>query len=200
MGRNACRLGVLALQGDFSAHIGALERAGLPAREVRRPAGLEGLDGLILPGGESTTHLLLMEERGFPEALRSFARRGGALFGTCAGAILLSRRITAPDQAGLGLLDIEVQRNAYGRQGESFETSCQATAFPGEPLEMVFIRAPRITSMGPGVRVLADLDGEPVLVREGRVMAATFHPELSTDTRVHACFAEMAAGLVEAAS
>ena len=195
------RIGVLALQGDFAAHAAALRQAGVEAPpEVRQPGELEGLAGLVLPGGESTTHLRLMEERGFPRALAAFVERGGALFGTCAGAILLARRVVGPEQPGLGLIDIEIRRNAYGRQQESFETTCRAGAFGARPLDLVFIRAPRILSTGPGVEVLASHDGSPVLVRQGRVLAATFHPELSEDARIHAFFAEMARGAVPTAS
>ena len=185
-------IGVLALQGDFAAHLEALRRAGARGREIREAAELDRLDGLILPGGESTAHLKLMDAGGFPAAIRSMASRGGALFGTCAGAILLAREVTGPDQAGLGLIDISIRRNAYGRQTESFEASCAAPALGREPLELVFIRAPKITATGPGVEVLAALDGEPVLVRQGKVLAGTFHPELSADPRIHRLFLEMA--------
>lgn len=194
------RLGVLALQGDFRAHLAALRRAGHEGREVRHPEDLARLDGLILPGGESTTHLKLMTERGFPPALDAFSKRGGALFGTCAGAILLSRKVMDPPQPGLALVDMEIRRNAYGRQLESFETACTAEAFGEEPLSLVFIRAPRILSTGPQVDVLLSLGGDPVLVRQGRVLAATFHPELSEDARLHRYFARMAQGGVLSAS
>lgn len=186
------RIGVLALQGDFEAHLRALHRAGEDGVEVRDPGSLAGLEGLILPGGESTAHLKLMSERGFPEALRAFASAGGALFGTCAGAILLAREVLDPAQPGLGLIDIAIRRNAYGRQLDSFETACSSHVFGGEPLDLVFIRAPRIVRTGPGVKVLASLEGEPVLVRQGQVLAGTFHPELSEDPRIHRYFAEVA--------
>ncbi len=186
------RIGVLALQGDFGAHLDALRRSGTRGVEVRDPGALAGLDGLILPGGESTTHLKLMAERGFSEALPAFVAKGGALFGTCAGAILLARRVLNPDQPGLGLIDIEIRRNAYGRQLESFEARSTTHVFGPDPLELVFIRAPRIVRIGPGVEVLATLDREPILVRQGRILAGTFHPELSMDPRIHRCFAGMA--------
>jgi 5'-phosphate synthase pdxT subunit len=194
------RIGVLALQGGFAAHLAALRRAGSGGREVRDPRLLDDLEALILPGGESTTHLKLMAERGFPPALRAFAARGGAIFGTCAGAILLARRVLDPDQPGLGLVDIDIRRNAYGRQIDSFETSCATHDFGGGPLDLVFIRAPRIVRIGPGVESLARLDGEPLLVRQGRILAGTFHPELSPDPRVHRYFVEMALGAPVTAS
>ncbi len=186
------RVGVLALQGDFAAHLAALRRAEVRGVEVRDPGALEDLDGLILPGGESTTHLRLMADRGFPEAIVAFAGRGGAIFGTCAGAILLARRVLDPQQPGLGLIDVEIRRNAYGRQIASFEASCTTHAFGPDPLDLVFIRAPRIVRAGPGVEVLAALAHEPVLVRQGRILAGTFHPELSPDPRIHRFFATIA--------
>ena len=197
-------VGVLGLQGDFGAHVRALAEAGSETRVVRWPRELEGLGGLIIPGGESTTLLKLMQPSGFMEALPAFHAGGGALLGTCAGAIILARTVTHPSQPGLGLLDIEIERNAYGRQRESFEHARGDLApggleagpappgTPAEHLEMVFIRAPRIRGCGPGVNVLARRDGEPVLVREGRVLACTFHPELTPDRRVHRAFAAIA--------
>jgi pyridoxal 5'-phosphate synthase pdxT subunit len=184
-------LGVLALQGDFAAHAALLGSLGEPARLVRRTADLRGLRGLVLPGGESTALLRLMAGEPWFEALRAFHAGGGALFGTCAGAILLARRIEGSQQASLGVLDVTVARNAYGRQVESFEAELDAPELGG-PLRGMFIRAPRITAVGPGVEVLAQLDGQPVLVRQGRVLAATFHPEITGDTRVHQLFAESA--------
>jgi pyridoxal 5'-phosphate synthase pdxT subunit len=177
--------GVLALQGDYAAHGAALRRLGQPAREVRRPGELAGLAGLVLPGGESTALLRLMEGEPWFEALRRFHREGGALLGTCAGAILLAREVRGPAQPSLGLLDAVVERNGYGRQAESFETDLAATGWE-EPLKAVFIRAPRFRALGPGVEVLARLDGEPVLVRQGSLLAATFHPEIAGDDRLHA--------------
>ena len=189
-------IGILALQGDFAAHGRALALCGLEAREVRLPRDLAGLRGLILPGGESTTLLRLMREYGFDEAIPRFAGSGGAIFGTCAGAILLARGVTSPAQWSLGILDIEVERNGYGRQIESFETELDGVAPElmhagrpdGTPLPAIFIRAPRIRRVGPGVTVLASVSGEPVLVRAGRILAATYHPELTADPRVHRYF------------
>ena len=183
-------VGVLALQGDFAAHAAALADAGVEASEVRRPRELAGLDGLVLPGGESTTLLNLMGDEPWFEALRGFHAAGGALLGTCAGAILLARRVI-PDQPSLGLLDAVVERNAFGRQRESFELRLQ-TPSVGGPLEGVFIRAPRFRGLGPGVEVLARLGEEPILVREGNVLAATFHPELAGSSGLHRLFARIA--------
>jgi 5'-phosphate synthase pdxT subunit len=169
------RIGVLALQGDFAAHAQALEEAGAEAVEVRKPSELEGLDGLILPGGESTTFLKFLERDGFLESLQRFLAEKPA-FGTCAGCILLARNVSHPPQESLALMDITVERNAYGRQIDS---------------AMVYIRAPRIAAVGDGVEVMAERDGFPVLVRQGRLLAATFHPELSSDRRVHRLFVNM---------
>jgi 5'-phosphate synthase pdxT subunit len=195
-GRAAGTIGVLALQGDFAAHAAALGRAGAGVREVRRVADLAGLAGLVLPGGESTTLLKLMADEPWPEALRGFHAEGGALFGTCAGAILLAREVVSPPQPSLGLLDAKVVRNAYGRQVDSFEAPLEAPGL-GEPIRGVFIRAPRFADLGPRVEVLARLGGEPVLVQQGRVLAATFHTELTDDARLHRVFAEMAGGVRE---
>jgi len=170
-------IGVLALQGDFEAHQKALARAGARGVEVRTAADLEAVDALIIPGGESTTMLKLLQDEGLLEPLRRFGERR-PIFGTCAGAILLASRVTHPAQESLGLMDIEVERNAYGRQLEAEEG----------PLEAVFIRAPVIRRVGPSVRVLARYKGDPVLVQQGRHMAATFHPELTDDDRVHLRF------------
>ena len=169
------RAGVLALQGDFAAHAEALGGA----EEVRTAAQVDALDLLVLPGGESTTLLRLLESSGIEEAARRLVARGGAIFGTCAGAILLAKRVTGPAQASWGLLDVDVERNAFGRQIDSFEAVLEPD------YAAVFIRAPRIRRAGVGVEVLARFRGEPVLVREGRVWAATFHPELTGDRRVH---------------
>jgi 5'-phosphate synthase pdxT subunit len=180
------RIGVLALQGDFAAHARALEQAGAAASEVRKPAELAGLDGLILPGGESTTFLKFLERDGFLESLQRFVEQKPA-FGTCAGCILLAKHVSRPAQESLAVMDISVERNAYGRQIDSAIRTGE-TKLPGGPLEMVYIRAPRIVSVGTGVEVLAERDGFPVLVRQGRLLAATFHPELSNDDRVHRFF------------
>jgi pyridoxal 5'-phosphate synthase pdxT subunit len=188
------RIGVLALQGDYAAHAAALKEAGAVASEVRKPADLSGpqgagLDGIVLPGGESTTMLKFLERHGLFEALADFCKTKPT-FGTCAGAILLAREVRNPPQRSLGLLDAIVERNAYGRQIDSAILHAE-TALQGEPLEMVFIRAPRIAEIGPGVETLALRDGSPALVRQGALLAATFHPELSTDRRVHRLFVEM---------
>jgi 5'-phosphate synthase pdxT subunit len=181
------KVGVLALQGDYAAHVRALARAGASAVEVRRVAGLSGLDGLVIPGGESTTLLNLMEDEPWFEQLRAFHARGGSILGTCAGAILVSREVRHPVQPSLGLLDAVVERNGYGRQIDSFETRLEAPAFGGE-VEAVFIRAPRFVELGRDVEVLARLEGEPVAVRQGRVTALTFHPELTAEAKVHRFF------------
>jgi 5'-phosphate synthase pdxT subunit len=182
------RIGVLAIQGDFAAHADALAESGAEAVEVRKPAELQGLDGLILPGGESTTMLKFLERSGFFEALKEFSRTR-PVFGTCAGAILLAREVRHPPQHSLGVLDAVLERNAYGRQIDSTILSAPSS-LPGGPLEMVFIRAPRITETGHEVEVLARREGTPVLVRQGKLMAATFHPELSADRRVHKLFVD----------
>jgi 5'-phosphate synthase pdxT subunit len=184
--------GVLALQGDFAAHLAALRAAGVEAREVRRVAELAGLRGLVLPGGESTTLLRLMEDEPWFQALREFHARGGALFGTCAGAILLARKVVQPRQPSLELLDATVARNAYGRQMDSFETDLDVPAAGGR-VRGAFIRAPRFVATGRDVEVLARRGAEPVLVRQGRLLAGTFHPELTGDTRLHCLFVALAA-------
>jgi 5'-phosphate synthase pdxT subunit len=183
------RIGVLAIQGDYAAHAAALTESGAEPSEVRKPEELAALDGLILPGGESTTMLKFLERHGFFEALEEFARKK-PVFGTCAGAILLARKVQNPFQRSLGILDALVERNAYGRQIDSAIINAE-TELAGGPLEMVFIRAPRIVSTGAEVQVLARRDGAPVLVRQGSVMAATFHPELSVDRRVHQLFVQV---------
>jgi pyridoxal 5'-phosphate synthase pdxT subunit len=186
------RIGVLAIQGDFAAHARALVEAGADAVEVRTPGQLEGLDGLILPGGESTTFLKFLERDGLLESLQRFVEQKPA-FGTCAGCILLARNVSQPAQQSLAVMDISVERNAYGRQIDSAIQTGE-TKLPGGPLEMVYIRAPRIASVGPGVEVMAERDGFPVLVRQGKLLAATFHPELSSDRRVHQFFVDMVRG------
>ena len=190
--RGALPVGVLALQGDFDAHARALRALRASVREVRRCADLDGLAGLVLPGGESTTLLNLMADEPWFEALRAFHARGGALFGTCAGAILLARSVV-PSQPSLGLLDVVIARNAYGRQGDSFQAAVE-TEGSMERVGGLFIRAPRFQEMGAGVSVLGRLDGEPVAVREGKVIAATFHPELSGSTALHTLFLALSAG------
>ena len=174
------RIGVLALQGAFREHVRALRAAGAEVVEVRLPEQLDGLDGLVIPGGESTTIAKLARLYGLEEAIRSFAR---PIFGTCAGMILLDRR-------HLGLADIEVARNAYGRQVASFEADLELGG-DERPFRGVFIRAPRVRDIGSRVEVLAELDGEPVLVRDGAVLAAAFHPELTDDPRIHERFLEL---------
>ncbi len=174
------RIGVLAVQGNFREHAAMLRRLGADVVEVRRPEQLGGLDGLVVPGGESTAIRRLMRVGGLEEPVAGFP---GALFGTCAGMILF-------DRSHLGLLDVMVERNAYGRQVASFEADVELEG-DGEPLKGVFIRAPRIVDSGPGVEVVGSLGEEPVLVREGRVLAASFHPELTDDARVHERFLEL---------
>ena len=176
-------IGVLAIQGDYEAHKARLQELGASVALVRKPEQLDGIDAIVIPGGESSTFLNFLEERGFLEKLRNFVSAKPA-FGTCAGAILLAKEVENPPQKSLGLLDIRIRRNAYGRQINSSIREA-ATKLGGKPLEMVFIRAPKIVSTGGGVEVLASDNGDPVLVRQGKIMAATFHPELSTDTRVH---------------
>jgi pyridoxal 5'-phosphate synthase pdxT subunit len=179
-------IGVLALQGAYDAHANTLTALGATPRLVRTPAELEGLDGLIMPGGESTTMLKFLERNGFFDVLQDWVRTTPT-FGTCAGAILLATHVENPPQRSLAALDITIERNAYGRQIDSTILTAN-TALPGGPLEMVFIRAPRITSTGTGVETLATRDGFPTLVRSGHLLAATFHPELSADPRVHQLF------------
>ncbi|HKE12672.1 MAG TPA: pyridoxal 5'-phosphate synthase glutaminase subunit PdxT [Myxococcota bacterium] len=183
------RIGVLALQGAFDVHARRLTELGASARLVRKPDELEPLDALILPGGESTTFLKHLERAGFYSVLDTFVRTQ-PVFGTCAGCILLARDVTNPPQRSFGVLDIDVQRNAYGRQNDSVILHAETT-LPGGPMEMVFIRAPRISRLGPGIEVLARRDDDPVLVRSGRMLAATFHPELSDDRRVHQLFLDI---------
>lgn len=189
-GGTQARIGVLALQGDYALHLKSLAGLGVTGVEVRQTQELADLDGLILPGGESTTMLKLMEGTTFEENLRAFHARGGALFGTCAGLILLAHEITHSVQRSLGILDVDVSRNGYGRQTDSFETDL---TLDGDltPFRAVFIRAPRFSRMGQGVQVLAIHDGEPVAVQEGRVMAVTFHPEATPDLRFHERFVEL---------
>ena len=180
------RIGVLALQGDFDAHRQRLEELGAEVVLVKKPEQLDAIDGLVIPGGESGTFLKLLGEDGFAK-LKRFVRLKPT-FGTCAGAILLATEVENPKQAGLGALDIGIRRNAYGRQVDS---SIREGKLFDSPLEMVFIRAPKIERVGPGVEVIATEGADPVAVRQGRTMAATFHPELSEDTRVHQAFLDL---------
>jgi pyridoxal 5'-phosphate synthase pdxT subunit len=185
------KIGVLAVQGDFEAHAAMLAAMGVNTREVRTPADLNVCGGLILPGGESTTQLQFLREEGLSKAIREFVSEGGAIFGTCAGAILLATEVKNPEQDSLALLDMTVLRNAYGRQIAS-EVASGPSTLKKEDLEMVFIRAPIIERVGPGVEVLAEYAGKAALVQKGRIMAATFHPELTDDTIVHERFVKMA--------
>jgi len=181
-------IGVLALQGDFDAHRRRLEELGADVRLVKKPAQLDEIDGLVIPGGESGTFLKLLGEEGF-EKLKQFVRLKPT-FGTCAGAILLATEVENPKQAGLGAIDIRIRRNAYGRQ---LDSSIREGKLGNSPLEMVFIRGPIIESIGEGVEVLAEYAGKPALVRKGQILAATFHPELTEDTTIHELFVKMAA-------
>jgi 5'-phosphate synthase pdxT subunit len=182
------KIGILAIQGDYAAHAAALERLGVAHSLVRWP---RDLDGVILPGGESTTILKFLGEEGLDKAIVDFAADGRAIFGTCAGTILLAREVKNPPQRSLDLLDAVVLRNAYGRQLAS-EIRREPTSLRAEALEMVFIRAPIIESVGPGVEILARSADQPVLVRQGAILAATFHPELTADSAVHELFVRMA--------
>jgi 5'-phosphate synthase pdxT subunit len=182
------KIGVLALQGDFDAHRKKLEELGAEVVLVRKPEQLDKIEALVIPGGESSTFLKLLGEKGF-EKLKQFVR-AKPTFGTCAGAILLAEQVENPDQPGLGALDITVRRNAYGRQIDSSIRQGKTT-LGGDPLEMVFIRAPKIERVGREVEILASEGDDPVLVRQGKAMAATFHPELSDDKRVHKAFLEL---------
>ena len=177
-------VGILALQGDFAAHARVLRELGADAREVRVPADLDGLDGLVIPGGESTTMTLGIEREGLAEPLRELAARGTPLFGTCAGLIML-------DREHLGLMDLRAERNAFGRQVRSFEAALDVSGIEGPPVRAVFIRAPWVADHGATVEVLAAVDGHPVAVRQGDRLAISFHPELSDETRLHALFLEL---------
>ena len=186
------KVGVIALQGAFAEHAAALEALGAHAVLVRDPGALAGVDAIVLPGGESTTMSLLLGSSGVGDALGELLHAGVPAFGTCAGLILLAREVTdgRPDQRSFGALDVRVARNGYGRQPESFEIPLDIPAAGAEPFPGVFIRSPRITATGASVSVLARVDGDPVLVREGPVLAAAFHPELSGDLRLHHLFLE----------
>jgi pyridoxal 5'-phosphate synthase pdxT subunit len=190
------KIGVLALQGDFDAHRIRLQQLGADVVLVKNPQQLDEIDGLVIPGGESSTFLKLLGEAGF-QKLKTFVRTKPS-FGTCAGAILLAKEIENPAQSGLGAIDIAIRRNAYGRQ---IDSSIREGLFRGSPIEMVFIRAPKITRIGPGVEVLAtegsrygkddNKDKDPVVVQQGITMAATFHPELTADPRIHQAFLDL---------
>lgn len=182
------RIGVLAIQGDFAEHLAMLERLGVKGVKVRLPKDIEGLDGLIIPGGESTTLGIVGRRYGVFNALREHILAGLPVFGTCAGAIVLAKTILGSDQPRIGVLDIVVNRNAYGRQKDSFEVDIFIPKLGEIPLRGVFIRAPVIESVGKRVEVLGELDGKPVLVQQERILAATFHPELTDDHRLHRYF------------
>jgi 5'-phosphate synthase pdxT subunit len=184
-------IGILAIQGDYQAHARMLDRIGVAHRYVRTAGDLTGLEGIILPGGESTTHLKVMTEEGLFEPLKKFGARGGAMYGTCAGAILLAREVHGPPQVSLGLLDASVLRNGYGRQLAS-DVQLVQTKLREQPVEMVFIRAPIFEAVGSDVEILAEATGHPVLVRQGNILASTFHPELTDDPAIHEYFAKMA--------
>ena len=186
------RIGVLALQGDFAEHGHMLSRLDAEPVEVRQPSDMDGIDGLIIPGGESTTIGKLMVRYGFQEPIRGLAKAGKPLWGTCAGLILMARDV-GRRQPVLNLLDITVERNAFGRQTDSFETDLEIEGLSGGPFPAVFIRAPVVRAVGPGVQVLSRLnDGAIVAVRRGRLFGTAFHPELTGDTRLHASFVETA--------
>jgi pyridoxal 5'-phosphate synthase pdxT subunit len=180
------KIGVLALQGDFEAHRRRLEELGAEVVLVKKPEQLDEIDGLVIPGGESSTFLRLLGDAGF-EKLKNFVHLKPT-FGTCAGAILLAKEVENPPQLGLGAIDIGIRRNAYGRQ---IDSSIREGLFHGSPIEMVFIRAPKISRLGDGIEVLATEGNDPVVVRQGKTMAATFHPELSDDTRIHQAFLDL---------
>jgi len=177
-------VGVLAVQGGFEAHLKMLRRLGADAREVRVPGDLDGLDGLVIPGGESTTIVMGIEAAGLGEGIRSHLQAGRTVFGTCAGMIVC-------DDSHLGLIDATAKRNAFGRQLQSFETDVEVEGIGDEPLRAVFIRAPWVERSGPGVEALASYEGHAVVIREGDVLACAFHPELTDDPRLHALFMAM---------
>ena len=189
------KIGVLAVQGDFAEHLAVLRRIGVDCHEVRLPEHLEGADGLIIPGGESTTLSRLMSIYHLREPVRDMAQAGKALWGTCAGMIMLAHEITEADPAPLQLMDIGVQRNAFGRQVDSFEQPLQITPLTPEPYHCIFIRAPVVIRVGTPVEILASLDdGRPVAVQQDNLLATAFHPELTSDTRVHQYFVGLARG------
>ena len=185
------KIGILAIQGDFQAHAEMLRQLGADTVEVRTVADLQGCDGLVLPGGESTTQLQFLEEEGLYQAIRKFAHNDGAIFGTCAGAILLANKVENPSQDSLKLLDMTILRNGYGRQLAS-DVFFGPTTLKKDPLEMVFIRGPIIEKVAPSITVLAKYNGKPTLVQKGHILAATFHPELTNDPTVHKYFLKLA--------
>jgi pyridoxal 5'-phosphate synthase pdxT subunit len=185
-------IGILAIQGGYEAHAKMLDRIGVAHRYVRTVDDLKDLAGIILPGGESTTHQKVLTEEGLFEPLKKFGADGGAVYGTCAGAILLAREVHGPPQASLGLLDASVLRNGYGRQLAS-DVHVVQTKLRDQPIEMLFIRAPILETIGPKVEVLAEFGGHPILVRQRNILASTFHPELTDDTTIHEYFVKMAA-------
>jgi 5'-phosphate synthase pdxT subunit len=188
------RVGVLALQGDVVEHSAALERAGARALSVKNPSDLARVDALVIPGGESTTVMKLLERVGLAGAIVERVRRGMPLWGTCMGMIVAAREIAEVDQPTLGLIDITVRRNAFGRQNESAEVDLQIGTLGSRPFPAIFIRAPWIERAGPGVELLAKRNGRGVMVREGNVLATSFHPELTDDPRVHQYFLDMVIG------
>ena len=181
-------IGILAVQGDFEKHVQMLERVGAAWKLVKHASDLNGVGGLIMPGGESTTMLKFLEEEGLGPAILGFAAQGKPIFGTCAGAILLAKEVLNPPQAHLGLIDITIERNAYGRQIDSSVRKGECPELSAQSVEMVFIRAPIIRRVGAGVRVVGSCDGLPVLVEQGNILAATFHPELTQDETIHRYF------------
>lgn len=195
------RIGVLAIQGDFAEHIALLAELGVNAQEIRLPDQLESLDGLIIPGGESTTLSRLMSIYNLREPIKQMAKEGRAIWGTCAGMIMLAKEITEQDPIPLDIMDIGVQRNAFGRQVDSFEQSLLVTSLNDDPFHGIFIRAPVIIRVGEGVTVLANLeDGRPVAVQQDSILATAFHPELTRDTRFHRYFMGIAAPRFRAAA
>lgn len=185
------KIGVLALQGAFREHCLMLARCGVEAVEIRRPEEIDQVAGMIIPGGESTTIGKLMVEWGLMDKIKQRAAEGMAIYGTCAGMILLSKNIVGSDQPRLGLMDTVVQRNAFGRQRESFEAALYVAEFGEEPVQAVFIRAPFIESAGPGVNVMAEVNGKVVIARQGKMLVTAFHPELTHDDRIHKYFIAM---------
>ncbi len=184
------KIGVLGMQGDIEEHLAIMEKIGIDAVRVKSVKTLEGVDGLIMPGGESTTMLKLLKLTGLFEALKEKIKHGFPVYGTCAGLILLAKKVEHPEQDSLGILDLSVSRNGYGRQIDSFSAKISIPVIGEKAFEAVFIRAPVITKVGK-VEVLATYNNEPVFVKDGNVIASTFHPELSNDTRIHSFFLEM---------